>query len=98
MLGILMVATLPVAARRRWCLPSDTWSEALKIGVLGFCFLFGGWGWAWVPSVVRKSVCWLEASMAAKRRCSSSFVRFRPTRRRYEPIVMMIRSLVRRSS
>lgn len=32
MLGILIVATEPLAARRRWCFPSLVWSEALKAG------------------------------------------------------------------
>jgi hypothetical protein len=30
--GILIVATEPVAARRRWCLASEWWSEAFRIG------------------------------------------------------------------
>lgn len=34
--GILIVATEPVAARRRWCFLSEWWSDALK----GFGFRF----------------------------------------------------------
>lgn len=32
MLGILIVATEPLAARRRWCFPSLVCSEVLKAG------------------------------------------------------------------
>ena len=30
------MATEPVAARRRWCLPSEWWSDAFSIGGDGF--------------------------------------------------------------
>ena len=33
--GILIVATEPVAARRRWCFLSVWWSEAFRIGCGG---------------------------------------------------------------
>lgn len=33
--GIFIVATEPVAARRRWCFWSEWWSEAFRIGCGG---------------------------------------------------------------
>lgn len=42
MRGILMVATEPVAARRRWCLASEWWSEAFRIDGDGLGEAFDG--------------------------------------------------------
>ena len=39
--GILMVATEPVAARRRWCLASEWWSEAFRVGLKSCFCCFG---------------------------------------------------------
>lgn len=50
--GILIVATEPVAARRRWCLRSEWWSDALKGFGFGFGFVVGVfWGevGSWSP-------------------------------------------------
>ena len=46
--GILMVATEPVAARRRWCLASRWWSEAFRIGLGGWCCCCCGFVRDWV--------------------------------------------------